>query len=128
MHIDLIQTDADYERAYARLLDLMGRDIAPGTIEFTEMKLLGLLLEDYERAHVASLPETDLVDALRFRIDQMGLKRRDLIPFIGSAEKVSEVLARKRPLTLAMIRRLHDGLGIPAEILIQPMIKARRTA
>lgn len=71
----------------------------------------------YERARIPPVVP-DAIDAIEFRMDQQGLAQKDLVPFIGSLSKVSEVLARKRPLSLPMIRRLHDGLGIPADVLI----------
>jgi HTH-type transcriptional regulator/antitoxin HigA len=80
--------------------------------------VLVALVELYEKkAHPIGLP--DPIEAIKFRIEQMGMKHKDLIPFFGSRSKVSEVLSRQRPLSIAMIRKLHDGLGIPAEVLLQ---------
>ncbi len=112
----VIKTEKDYERALARINDLMDAD--PGTPEGDELELLVTLVELYEKAkHPIDLP--DPVEAIKFRMEQLGLKQKDLIPHIGSRSKVSEVLSRQRPLSIAMIRRLNAGLGIPAEILLR---------
>jgi HTH-type transcriptional regulator/antitoxin HigA len=95
----------------------MARDSASGTPEGDELELLAHLIDGYERKH-HDLGFPNPVEAIRFRMEQQGLKSRDMAPFLGSPSKVSEVLNGKRPLTLAMIRRLHEGLGIPAEVLI----------
>ncbi|MDZ7661656.1 transcriptional regulator [Thiohalophilus sp.] len=118
MDIAVIKNPAQYEEAIQTLETLMDRDPKAGTDEANQLELLGLLLEDYENKHTdIGLP--DPVDAIKFRMEQQGLKQKDLVPYIGSATRVSEILARKRPLTLRMIRALNRGLGIPAEVLIQ---------
>ncbi len=117
MNIKVIKQREDYSQAMARLSTLMDLDPQPGSDQESELELLALVIEDYERK-VVPPPMPDPVDAILFRMDQAGLARKDLIPYIGSASKVSEVLSRKRPLSLAMIRRLHRGLGIPAASLI----------
>jgi HTH-type transcriptional regulator/antitoxin HigA len=112
----VIKTEKDYKSALARINDLMDAD--PGTPEGDELELLVTLVELYEKAkHPIDLP--DPVEAIKFRMEQLGLKQKDLIPHIGSRSKVSEVLSRQRPLSVAMIRRLNARLGIPAEILLQ---------
>lgn len=117
MNIRVIKQREGHSQAMARLSALMDLDPKPGSDEEIELELLALVIEDYERKVVPSaLP--DPVDAILFRMDQAGLTRKDLIPYIGSASKVSEILSRKRPLSLAMIRKLHGGLGIPADSLI----------
>ena len=88
-----------------------------GSKEDNELELIALVIEDYERKIVPPAAP-DPVDAILFRMDQMKLGRKELELFIGSTSKVSEVLSRKRPLSLSMIRRLHQGLGIPADVLI----------
>ena len=80
-------------------------------------ELLALTVESYEKERFPIAPP-DPVDADRFRMDQAGLSQRDLVSYLGSKSKVSEVLSGKRPLTLSMIRALHDGLGIPADVLL----------
>ena len=118
MDIAVIKNQAQYEDAIQVLESLMERDPPPGTEEADKLELLGLLLEDYESKHV-DIGMPNPVDAIKFRMEQQGLKQRDLVPYIGSAARVSEILAHKRPLTLRMIRALNQGLGIPAEVLIQ---------
>jgi len=116
--IRVIKTEADYEAALAAIESLMDLDPALGTPEAERLELLTLLVEDYE-AKVAPSELPDPVEAIRFRMEQQGLRQRDLVPYIGSASKVSEVLSGKRSLTLSMIRALHAGLGIPAHVLLQ---------
>ena len=117
MNIKVIKSSEDYTQAMARLSALMTLDPKVGSKEDNELELIALVIEDYERKIVP--PATpDPVDAILFRMDQMKLGRKELELFIGSTSKVSEVLSRKRPLSLSMIRRLHLGLGIPAEVLI----------
>jgi HTH-type transcriptional regulator/antitoxin HigA len=114
----IIRTQGDYESALARIDALMENDPAPSSAEGEELALLGLLVSKYEEEKFPmDLP--DPVAAIRFRMEQAGLKAKDLIPYIGSASKVSEVLSGKRALSLAMIRHLVKGLGIPAEVLLQ---------
>jgi len=116
MYIKMIRTEAQYEAALERLDMLM--EAEPGSPEFDELELLALLVEKYEDEQFP-IDYPDPVEAILFRMDQEGLARKDMIPYIGSQSKVSEVLNRKRPLSLTMIRSLHEGLGIPAEVLIQ---------
>ncbi len=112
----VIKTRADYQAALAHLETLM--DAQPGTRQEEELELFAVLLDSYEREHFPiGLP--DPVEAIKFRMEQQGLTRKDLEPFIGSQSKVSEVLNRKRPLSVAMIRALHAGLDIPSEVLLQ---------
>lgn len=117
MNIKVIKTDDDYKQTMARLTALMAHDPKAGTKEDNELELLALVIEDYERKIVPPAAP-DPVDAILFRMDQMKLGRKDLEPYLGSISKVSEVLSRKRPLSLSMIRRLNKGLGIPADVLI----------
>lgn len=117
MKVKIIKNESDYTTAMARLSVLMAANPDAGSSDENELGLLALVVEDYERKIVPPVVP-DPVEAILFRLDQAGLTRKNLIPYIGSAPKVSEVLARKRPLSLAMIRRLHQGLGIPAEVLI----------
>lgn len=116
MKIKLIKTEEENEAALARLEEIF--DAEPGTPEGDEAELLTALIEMYEqKAYPIGLP--DPIEAIKFRMDQQGLKPKDLVPYIGSASKVSEVLSGKRPLSLAMIRKLVNELGIPAESLLQ---------
>ncbi len=116
MQPKVIKIEAEYEAALARVADLM--DAQPGSPDEQELELFALLVEQYEQAHFPIAPP-DPVEAILFRMEQEGLTRKDLTAYIGSPSKVSEVLNRKRPLSLSMIRALHKGLGIPADILVQ---------
>lgn len=116
MKIKMIKTEKDYQDALARVEGLM--DAAHATPEEEELDLLSFLIDKYEEEHFPiDLP--DPVAAIKFRMEQQGLTRRDLIRHIGSQSKVSEVLNHKRPLSLSMIRALHAGLNIPAEVLLK---------
>ena len=117
MNIKVIKSNNDYAQAMARFTALMTLDPKDGSKEDNELELLALVIEDYERKIVPPVVP-DPVEAILFRMDQMKLGRKELEPYIGSISKVSEVLSRKRPLSLSMIRRLHKGLGIPADVLI----------
>lgn len=117
MNIKVIKSSDDYAQAMARLTALMAFDPKNGSREDSELELLALVIEDYERRIVPPVVP-DPVEAILFRMDQMKLGRKDLEAYIGSTSKVSEVLSRKRPLSLPMIRRLHRGLNIPADVLI----------
>jgi HTH-type transcriptional regulator/antitoxin HigA len=114
--IRAIRTEADYNAALARVDALMDADF--GTPEGEELDVLADLIELYEARHVPMGYPTAL-GALRFRMEQADLSPRDLIPFIGSRAKVSEILSGKRPLTMQMARSLHSNLGIPADVLLQ---------
>ena len=116
MEIKPIRTEADYEAALMEVEHLWGA--APGTLDGDRFEVLFTLVEAYEEKQYHILPP-DQVEAIKYFMDSRGLDRRDLEQYIGPSGRVSEVLSRKRPLTLAMIRKLNAGLGIPAEILIQ---------
>jgi HTH-type transcriptional regulator/antitoxin HigA len=116
MHIRLIATEAGYKEALAEIKRLWGRS---SPFARDRIELLAMLVHRYERER-EPLPELDPVDAIKFRMDQRGLSRRDLVAIFGTSARVSEVLNRKRPLTLEMIRRLHAKLDIPLESLIRP--------
>ena len=116
MEITPIKTHRDYRRALKDIEGLMGaRRNTPGG---DRLDVLVTLVEAWEaRRYALDLP--DPVEAIKYHMEQKGLEPRDLVPFIGSRSRVYEVLARKRPLTLKMVWRLHSGLGIPAESLIK---------
>jgi HTH-type transcriptional regulator/antitoxin HigA len=116
MEIQPIKTEADYQAALAEVERLF--DATPGTSEGDRLDILATLVEAYEEQHY-SLPPPDPIEAIEYYMDSRGLSRRDLEPYLGSRARVAEVLNRRRPLSLDMIRRLHAGLGIPADILIQ---------
>ncbi len=114
----ILKTNDDYKSALAEAESLISLDPDPGTDMAERLDLLLLLIEKYESEKFPiDLP--DPLEAIKFRMDEQGLKQRDLIPFIGSKSKVSEILAGKSSLTVSMIRALHEELGIPTEVLLQ---------
>jgi HTH-type transcriptional regulator/antitoxin HigA len=116
MDIKPVRTKADYRAALKEIEALMSA--RPGSSEGERLDVLVTLVEAYERRHFPmDLP--DPIEAIRFSMEQNGLTAKDLVPMIGQINRVYEVLNRKRPLTLHMIRRLHRELGIPAESLIR---------
>ncbi len=115
--VRVIKTQCDYDAAIARLSALMDQELMSGSNKEAELELLALVIESYERSKVEPI-KPEPIEAILFRMDQQNLSKKDLIPYLGSLSKVSEVLSRKRSLSLAMIRKLHSGLGIPAEVLI----------
>ncbi len=117
MEILPIKTENDYKAALEEVERLF--DAVPDSAEGDRLEILATLIEAYEEKHYP-VPLPDPVEAILYYIESRGLSRLDLEPFIGSRARVSEVLNRKRPLTIGMIRKLHKGLGIPAEVLIQP--------
>ena len=124
MEPKILQNQNEYRTALEQVEALM--DAAPGSPEEQALELWTLLIEDYESKH-HPVPPPDPIEAIRFRMDQLGLKPGDLTAYIPSKSKVSEVLNRKRPLTLAMIRRLRARLGSPADVLIgRARMKLRR--
>ena len=112
----LIKTEEDYSLVLSRIEDLM--DAEENTPEAEELELLATLIELYEDEHYA-MDTPEPIDAIKFRMEQMGLNQQGLVPFIGSKSKVSEILNKKRPLTLSMMRSLHQNLGIPADVFLQ---------
>ncbi len=115
MDIGPIKTEADYDVALAVISGLL--DAPQGSPDGDRLEVLSILVEAYEDMHHPIDPP-DPIEAIKFRMEQMGLTRKDLEPMIGGRGRVSEVLNRKRRLSFAMIRKLHAELGIPAEILI----------
>src|SRR5437867_149229 len=116
--IKVIKTEADYGTALARIEELMMSGGDRNDQETDELELLTLLVRNYEAsAYPTDIPEP--IEAIRFRMEQQDLEARDLIPYIGSRSKVYEVLSGKRPLSLSMIRSLHDGLGVPLAALVK---------
>ncbi len=116
--IKVIKTEKDYEEALKLVETLMGHNPEPDSEKGEQLNLLSTLIEDYEtRVFPEKLP--DPIDAIKFRMEQGGLKSADLIPYIGSPSRVSEILSGKRRLTLKMVRVLEANLGIPAKVLIR---------
>ncbi|MGA9348434.1 MAG: helix-turn-helix domain-containing protein [Anaerolineae bacterium] len=117
MDIRPIKTEADYQAVLEEIERLF--DAAPDTPEGDRLEVLTTLVETYEEKHYP-IPLPDPIEAIEYYMESRGLSRRDLEPYIGNRGRVSEILNRKRPLSIEMIRRLHAGLGISAEVLIQP--------
>lgn len=119
MSIKPIHNEKDYDTALERVDALMELNPALGTDESDELEVLALLIEKYEeKAWVINEP--DPIEAIKIRMEQMHLKQKDLVPYIGNKSKVSEVLNRKVGLSLSMITSLAKGLHLPLEVLVQP--------
>jgi HTH-type transcriptional regulator / antitoxin HigA len=118
MNIQPIHTKTAYKAALKRVSALVDLDPKRGTPLGDELEILGTLVQAYEAQHYPiDLP--DPIEAIKFRMEQLGLKAKDLQPMLGGVNRVYEVLNRKRPLSLLMVRRLHAGLGISAACLIR---------
>jgi HTH-type transcriptional regulator / antitoxin HigA len=117
-----IRTQSDYRRALKEVERLWGAKL--GSPEGDRLDVLATLIDAYESEHYPIDPP-DPVEAIKFRMEQQGLSRRDLEPLIGTRTRVAEVLNRKRNLSISMIRRLHKRLGISADVLIRPSRKKR---
>ncbi|NOZ35376.1 MAG: transcriptional regulator [Chlorobi bacterium] len=116
MNIHPIKTEKDYEKALERLEQIF--DAKQGTKEGDELEILSILIEKYEDEHFPiDLP--DPIEAIKFRMEQLGMKQNDLTEVIGFKSRVSEILNKKRKLTLEMIRNLNEDLSIPTNVLIQ---------
>jgi len=125
MNIEIrpLRSEDDYRAAMLEISTFFENEPEPGTPEGDHFDILLTLAEAYEAKHFpVDLP--DPVEAIKFRMEQGGLTPKDLQPMIGRINRVYEILNRKRPLTLAMIRKLHEGLGIPAESLIKAPAEA----
>jgi len=122
MNIRIIRTEDDYDQTLKRIDTLMDLDPEIGSFEGDELEILVLLVEKYEEQHWAiAIP--DPIEAIKYRMEEMNLKQKDLISIIGSKSKVSEVLNRKIGLSLSMISNLSSQLHIPLEVLI-PKVSA----
>jgi len=116
MRIKPIKTDNDYEKALERLEDIF--DSKFGTKEGDELEILTILIEKYEKENFP-IEMPDPIEAIKFRMEQLGMKQKDLAEVVGFKSRVSEILNRKRKLTIDMIRNLNQKLNIPSEVLIQ---------
>ena len=113
-----IKTEDQYNHALARVYELMQKDIKPDSAESDELEILSILVKEFETEHYP-VPSPNPIDAIKFRLDQMGLSEKELGEILGYRSRKSEILSGKRKLSLAMIRKLNEVLHIPAEILIQ---------
>ena len=116
MTIKPIKTKKDYQLALKRLEAIF--DARPGTQEGDELEVLGILIDKYEQEHYP-IDYPDPIEAIKFRMEQLGYSQNDLAKVVGLKSRASEILNRKRKLTLEMIRQLHQALGIPTDVLIQ---------
>jgi HTH-type transcriptional regulator/antitoxin HigA len=116
MMIKPVKTKKDYQAAMQRLAAIF--DSRPGTPEGDELEVLSILIEKYENEHFP-IGMPDPIEAIRFRMEQLGYSQADLAKVVGLKSRVSEILNRKRKLTLNMIRQLHQSLNIPTDVLIQ---------
>ena len=121
MKTKLIKTESEYAAALGRVEKLM--EARTGTPQGDELEILSLLIYDYE-GRTFPIDKPDPVAAIRFRMTQQGLTNKDLVPFLGSRSRVSEVLSGRRSLSLKMIRALVSGLRIPADVLLGEMQNA----
>lgn len=116
MTIKPIKSKKDYQAALTRLEQIF--DAKPGTKDGDELEILGILIEKYEQDRYA-IDYPDPIEAIKFRMEQLGYTQNDLARVVGLKSRASEILNRKRKLSLEMIRQLHQSLGIPTDVLIQ---------
>jgi HTH-type transcriptional regulator/antitoxin HigA len=118
MKIKLIKTEMDYQKALKRLDEIFLAK--KGTKEQEELEILVMLIEKFETDTVGEFPDPDPVEVIKFRMDQMEISQKELGEIIGLKSRASEILSRKRPMSINIIRKLSEALSIPADILIQP--------
>jgi HTH-type transcriptional regulator/antitoxin HigA len=118
MEIRLVKTDKQHRLYLAAIEKLMEKDPAPNSPAGARLELLAKLVEDYEKVRYP-IQKPDAVEIIRFRMEQQGLRQKDLAEVLGGKNRVSEILSRKRPLTVPMIRALGRHLQIPAELLVR---------
>jgi HTH-type transcriptional regulator / antitoxin HigA len=122
MNIRPIHNESAYKAALKEISILVDLDPEVGTQEGDRLEIMATLVQAYEAQHFPiELP--DPIEAIKFRMEQSGMSPKDLVPMIGRSNRVYEVLNRTRPLTLNMIRKLHEQMGIPVESLIKPIVK-----
>jgi HTH-type transcriptional regulator / antitoxin HigA len=117
MNIKPIKTKKDYDDALGRAYELMQKDLKPGSRLSDELEILSVLIEGYEEKHYP-IPSPHPIEAIKFKLDQMGLDEKELNKILGGRSRKSEILSGRRKLSLSMIRELHSKLKIPAETLI----------
>lgn len=119
MKVNVIITEEDYENALKRMSELDRTEIVKGSAAYYEYRALAAMVMDYDRENSSGILDENLspVEMIQFVMDQMGLRPRDMIPYFGSRQRVSDILNRRRSLTLPMMRKLSSGLGIPMDVL-----------
>ena len=118
MQIKLIKTEDYYQKALNRLDQIFHAE--SGTKEHEELEIIVMLIEKYELETTGEFPDPDPIEAIKFKMEQMELNQKDLAKIIGLKSRASEILSRKRPMSINIIRKLSKALSIPADILIQP--------
>ena len=118
MQLKILKTEKDYDKALNRIDELMELNPKLGTPESDELEILALLVEKYEELNW-NIETPDPIEAIKYRMEEMNLKQKDLIPYIGNKSKVSELLNRKISLSLTMVRNLSQALHIPVETLVK---------
>ena len=118
MSIKLIKTEDDYQKALKRLDEIFHAD--PGSKEQEELEILVIFIKKYENDTVGSFPDPDPIEVIKFKMEQMEMGQRELAEIIGLKSRASEILSRKRPMSINIIRKISSALSIPADILIQP--------
>ena len=113
-----IKNNTQYETSLARVYSLLQKEIKPNTNESDELEILSILVKEYENEHYP-VPAPNPLEAIRFRLEQMNMSESELATILGYRSRKSEILSGKRKLSLSMIRKLHEALHIPAEVLIQ---------
>jgi HTH-type transcriptional regulator/antitoxin HigA len=113
-----IKNKPQYEAALAKVYSLMQRDIKPDSKDSDELEVLSILVKEYETEYYP-VPKAKPLDAIKFRLEQMGMAESELVRILGNRSRKSEILSGKRKLSLSMIRKLNEALHIPAEVLIQ---------
>ena len=120
MQLKILKTEKDYDKALNRIDELMELNPKLGTKESDELEILALLVEKYEELNW-NIETPDPIEAIKYRMEEMNLKQKDLVPYIGNKSKVSELLNRKISLSLSMVKNLSEALHIPLEILVKPI-------
>ena len=118
MQLKILKTEKDYDKALNRIDELMELNPKLGTKESDELEILALLVEKYEELNW-NIEIPDPIEAIKYRMEEMNLKQKDLIPYVGNKSKVSELLNRKISLSLSMVRNLSNALHIPVETLVK---------
>ena len=118
MKLTLIKTEEQYQKALKRLDKIF--HAKKGTREQEELEILVMLIQRYEDETVGEFPDPDPIEAIKFKMEQMDMTQKDLANVIGLKSRASEILSRKRPMSINIIRKISEALSIPADILIQP--------
>jgi HTH-type transcriptional regulator/antitoxin HigA len=119
MKIRPIKSEEQYDEALERIYNLMQQDIESGSAHADELEVLSLLVSDYEASHYP-IPHPNPLEAIKFRMEQMNMNESELAKVLGYRSRKSEILSGKRKLSLTMIRKIHELMAIPADVLIQP--------